>query len=281
MDKRKLREMLIAEMIYADAQKLLEGTGIGSKRSLLEMMDDSYLAELNDNTLVHSMKSIQDISEKIEKDGWTVEDPETGERRAPKTSGPRSPAQQAAADASKAAWAEKRAADAAAAAADTQAAADAQATTDVNANAAGDLEAQAAAEQDDAMLNEPDAIPEDLPEPLPEADPDQPIQNAADDGSDNDTFTPGSDTDVDGSEAGGEADAQDADNLTHDDEPQDQNPSDANPEPEEQAQDHSDGLDFLDSQVLKREKEDEEKKDNIEEAREIAGMSLAWLLQDI
>jgi hypothetical protein len=58
-------------------------------------------------------------------------------------------------------------------------------------------------------------------------------------------------------------------------------PSDENPEPEEQAQDHFDGLDFLDSQVLKREKEEADKKDKIEEAKEIAGMSLAWLLQDI
>jgi len=46
--------MIIAEMIYADARELLAESH--KKRSLFEMMDDDYLAELDDSKFVHSMK---------------------------------------------------------------------------------------------------------------------------------------------------------------------------------------------------------------------------------
>ena len=46
--------MIVAEMIYADARELLAESH--KKRSLFEMMDDDYLAELDDRKFVHSMK---------------------------------------------------------------------------------------------------------------------------------------------------------------------------------------------------------------------------------
>jgi len=54
MNKNSLKQMIIAEMIYADARELLAESH--KKRSLFEMMDDDYLAELDDSKFVHSMK---------------------------------------------------------------------------------------------------------------------------------------------------------------------------------------------------------------------------------
>ena len=54
MNKNSLKQMIIAEMIYADARELLAESH--KKRSLFEMMDDDYLAELDDRKFVHSMK---------------------------------------------------------------------------------------------------------------------------------------------------------------------------------------------------------------------------------
>jgi hypothetical protein len=102
MNKNSLKQMIVAEMILAD---IGEGRSESpKKRSLFEMMDDSYLAELDDSKFAHSMESVGDLFEDVPKDNWKVTDPKTGEKRAPKTSGPRSEKQQAAADAAKAAW---------------------------------------------------------------------------------------------------------------------------------------------------------------------------------
>jgi len=102
MNKNSLKQMIVAEMILAD----VEGRDRVSpkKRSLFEMLDDSYLAELDDSKFAHSMESVGDLFEDVPKDNWKVTDPKTGEKRAPKTSGPRSEKQQEAADAAKAAW---------------------------------------------------------------------------------------------------------------------------------------------------------------------------------
>ena len=54
MNKNSLKQMIVAEMIYADARELLAESH--KKRSLFEMMDDDYLAELDDRKFVHSMK---------------------------------------------------------------------------------------------------------------------------------------------------------------------------------------------------------------------------------
>ena len=83
------------------------------KRSLLEMMDDSYLAELEDGRFAHSMESVEKLFEEVPKDNWTVTDSETGKKRAPKTS-TRTPEQLARDAASSAEWAETKAKKAAA-----------------------------------------------------------------------------------------------------------------------------------------------------------------------
>ncbi len=114
MNKNSLKQMIVAEMILAD----VEGRDRASpkKRSLFEMMEDSYLAELEDGRLAHSMESVGNLFEETPKDNWKVTDPISREKRAPKTSGPRSPAQQAVIDADTAARAKTRAEEAAAAA---------------------------------------------------------------------------------------------------------------------------------------------------------------------
>lgn len=102
MNKNSLRQLIVTEMILADVNG--GGHAPPKKRSLFEMMDDSYLSELEDGRLAHSMESVVNLFEEVPKDNWTVTDPKTGQKRAPKTSGPRSEKQQAAADAAKAAW---------------------------------------------------------------------------------------------------------------------------------------------------------------------------------
>lgn len=102
MNKNSLRQLIVTEMILADVNG--GGHVPPKKRSLLEMMDDNYLSELEDGRFAHSMESVEKLFEEVPKDNWTVTDPKTGEKRAPKTSGPRSEKQQAAIDAAKAAW---------------------------------------------------------------------------------------------------------------------------------------------------------------------------------
>jgi len=114
MNKNSLKQMIVAEMILAD---IGEGRSESpKKRSLFDMMEDSYLAELDDNTLVHSMKVVHDIYEKVDKSNWRVKDPESGEMRQPKTS-TRTPEQQERDAASRAEWAKTKAEEEAAAAA--------------------------------------------------------------------------------------------------------------------------------------------------------------------
>jgi hypothetical protein len=117
MNKNSLKQMIVAEMILAD---IGEGRSESpKKRSLFEMMEDSYLAELDDNTLVHSMKAVHDIYEEVDTSNHSVVDPTRGIRRLDQRSDksrPKTKMQQDAIDASKAAWAEIRAKNAAAAA---------------------------------------------------------------------------------------------------------------------------------------------------------------------
>lgn len=63
------------------------------KRSLLEMMDDSYLAELEDSRFAHSMESVGNLFEEVPTGDWEVKDRKTGKIRIPGTLLPRTPAQ--------------------------------------------------------------------------------------------------------------------------------------------------------------------------------------------
>jgi hypothetical protein len=61
MNKNSLRQIIVTEMILADVEG---GDRVPpKKRSLFEMMDDSYLAELEDGRLAHSMKTVEDLFE--------------------------------------------------------------------------------------------------------------------------------------------------------------------------------------------------------------------------
>ena len=66
MNKNSLKQMIVAEMIYADARKLMNESH--KKRSLFEMMDDDYLAELDDRKFVHSMKMMLEAGA----DDWDI-----------------------------------------------------------------------------------------------------------------------------------------------------------------------------------------------------------------
>jgi hypothetical protein len=78
MNKNSLRQIIVAEMILAD----VNGGDRASpkKRSLFEMMDDSYLAELEDDRLAHSMKTVEELfeatteeeEEEIDPNGYTA-----------------------------------------------------------------------------------------------------------------------------------------------------------------------------------------------------------------
>jgi hypothetical protein len=77
MNKNSLKQMIVAEMILAD----VEGRDRVSpkKRSLFEMMDDSYLTELDDSKFVHSMKMMLEA----EANDWDIansDNPNNGDR---------------------------------------------------------------------------------------------------------------------------------------------------------------------------------------------------------
>jgi hypothetical protein len=155
MNKNSLRQIIVTEMILADVNG--GGHVPPKKRSLLEMMDDSYLSELEDGRFAHSMESVEKLFEEVPKDNWTVTDPKTGEKRAPKTSGPRSEKQQAAIDAAKAAW--KTTKDAAVAAQPSSAPAD-------------DDQASQNQDNDEPLPTDPTnpAVPMSIPQGNPDSD---------------------------------------------------------------------------------------------------------------
>ena len=80
MNKNSLKQMIVAEMIYADARKLM--TESHKKRSLFEMMDDDYLDELDDRKFVYSMKMMLEDGA----DDWDIansNNPNSGDNRKP------------------------------------------------------------------------------------------------------------------------------------------------------------------------------------------------------
>ena len=91
MNKNSLKQMIVAEMILAD---IGEGRSESpKKRSLFEMMEDSYLAELEDGRLAHSMESVGNLFEEVPTGDWEVKDRKTGKMRIPGTLLPRTQAQ--------------------------------------------------------------------------------------------------------------------------------------------------------------------------------------------
>lgn len=77
MNKNSLRQLIVTEMILADVNG--GGHAPPKKRSLLEMMDDSYLSELEDGRLAHSMKIMLEIGA----DDWDNYSQHSADGRAP------------------------------------------------------------------------------------------------------------------------------------------------------------------------------------------------------
>jgi len=82
MNKNSLKQMIVAEMIYADARKLMNESY--KKRSLFEMMDDDYLDELDDRKFVHSMKMMLEAEAGFgDADQANIDNPRDGNNRKP------------------------------------------------------------------------------------------------------------------------------------------------------------------------------------------------------